>query len=71
MRALALVLSVAIVGCGDATAPVVEDECRSAGEVESMSVNGVKVDSSLVLEYTFCPVRETYQLPLETPHEGQ
>ncbi len=71
MRTMAMILLLSAVGCGSTTAPVIEEECRSGGPIGNMEVNGAKVDSSLVLEYTLCPVRETHQLPLEAPHEGQ
>ena len=70
MRYLA-VCCLLVLGCGDTTGPVIEEECTSAGPIQNVDVNSVKVDSSLVVEYTLCPVRETYQLPLEAPHEGQ
>ena len=71
MRAVSMVLLVSMVGCADTTGPAIEEECRSAGPIQNVDVNGVKVDSSLVLEYRLCPVRETYQLPLEAWHEGR
>ena len=70
MRAMVLGLVLLLVGCGDATGPAIEEECRPAGRVQEIWVDGVKVDSLSVEEYTLCLVRETYQLPLEAPHEG-
>ena len=56
MRTVAMILLLSAVGCGSTTAPVIEGECRLGGPIGNMEVNGAKVDSSLVLEYTLCPV---------------
>ena len=57
---------VLVMACGDTTGPVVEDECQSAGDVVSVMVNGVEVDSSLIERFEICDIKHTtLQLPME------
>ena len=52
-----------VLGCADTTGPAVEDECRSAGEIASVRVKGVEVDTHLIDLYQLYIERRTYQLP--------